>query len=49
VEDRLIIRDQEGGTVSRVIEERFPGQDRSIRSATLEDVFLLRTGRALKE
>jgi lipooligosaccharide transport system ATP-binding protein len=49
VEDRVIIRDQEGGRVSRAIEQRFPGQDRSIRSATLEDVFLMRTGRALKE
>jgi lipooligosaccharide transport system ATP-binding protein len=49
VEDRIIIRDQTGGDVSRVIEDRFPGQDRLIRGATLEDVFLIRTGRALKE
>ncbi|MBN1423197.1 ABC transporter ATP-binding protein [Candidatus Fermentibacteria bacterium] len=49
VEDRIIIRDQQGGQVSRLIEERFPTQARLIRGATLEDVFLIRTGRALKE
>jgi hypothetical protein len=31
------------------IERRFPQQDRLLRHATLEDVFLLRTGRTLRE
>jgi lipooligosaccharide transport system ATP-binding protein len=49
VEDRLFIQDREGGVVARTINERFPDQERLIRRATLEDVFLLRTGRALKD
>jgi lipooligosaccharide transport system ATP-binding protein len=49
VEDRLFIQDREGGVVARIINERFPEQERLIRRATLEDVFLLRTGRALKD
>ena len=49
VEDRLYISDREGGQVAQEIESRFPEQDRQIRRATLEDVFLLRTGRALKD
>ena len=49
VEDRLYISDQEGGHVAQEIESRFPEQDRQIRRATLEDVFLRRTGRALKD
>jgi len=49
VEDRLYISDQEGGHVAQEIESRFPEQNRQIRRATLEDVFLRRTGRALKD
>ena len=49
VEDRLYISDREGGQVAQEIESRFPEQDRQIRRATLEDVFLRRTGRALKD
>jgi len=49
VEDRLYISDREGGHVAQEIEARFPDQDRQIRRATLEDVFLRRTGRALKD
>ena len=49
VEDRLYISDREGGQVAQEIESRFPEQDRQIRRATLEDVFLGRTGRALKD
>jgi lipooligosaccharide transport system ATP-binding protein len=49
VEDRLFIQDRDGGLVARTINERFPDQERLIRRATLEDVFLLRTGRALKD
>ena len=49
VEGRLYISDREGGHVAQEIESRFPEQDRQIRSATLEDVFLRRTGRALKD
>jgi ABC-type multidrug transport system ATPase subunit len=49
VEDRLYICDRAGGEVAHAIESRFPEQDRQIRHATLEDVFLRRTGRALKD
>ena len=49
VEGRLYISDQEGGHVAHEIESHFPAQDRQIRRATLEDVFLRRTGRALKD
>lgn len=49
VEDRIIIRDQTGGHVARAVETHFPEQPRLIRGATLEDVFLARTGRTLKE
>ena len=49
VEGRLYICDRVGGEVSHAIESRFPEQDRQIRHATLEDVFLRRTGRALKD
>ena len=48
-EGRLYIHDVTGGVVAGVIQERFPGQQRLIRRATLEDVFLHRAGRALKE
>ena len=33
----------------RVLKSRFPGQERLLRRATLEDVFLKRTGRALRD
>ena len=49
VEGRLYICDRVGGEVAHAIESRFPEQDRQIRPATLEDVFLRRTGRALKD
>ncbi len=49
VEGRLYICDRVGGEVAHAIESRFPEQDRQIRHATLEDVFLRRTGRALKD
>ena len=49
VEGRLYICDRVGGEVAHAIESRFPEQDRQIRHATLEDVFLCRTGRALKD
>ncbi len=48
-EGRLYIHDVAGGVVASAIQERFPGQQRLIRRATLEDVFLHRAGRALKE
>lgn len=48
-EDRLYVYDREGGIARAEIERRFPQQDRLLRHATLEDVFLLRTGRTLRE
>ncbi len=48
-EDRLYVYDLDGGRVAAEIGERFPHQERLIRHATLEDVFLHRTGRTLKE
>lgn len=48
-EDRLYVYDKEGGVARTEIERRFPEQERLLRHATLEDVFLLRTGRTLKE
>jgi lipooligosaccharide transport system ATP-binding protein len=48
-EGRLYIHDVAGSVVAAAIQERFPGQQRLIRRATLEDVFLHRAGRALKE
>ncbi len=47
--DRLFIYDREGSRVAGAIGERFPDQDRLIRHATLEDVFLRRAGRALRD
>jgi len=35
--------------VERLLDERFPEQERLIRRASLEDVFLKRTGRALRD
>jgi lipooligosaccharide transport system ATP-binding protein len=48
-EDRLYVYDREGGVARAEIERRFPEQDRLLRHATLEDVFLLRTGRTLRD
>jgi lipooligosaccharide transport system ATP-binding protein len=48
-EDRLYVFDRDGGRVADTIGDRFPGQQRLIRHATLEDVFLLRAGRSLRE
>jgi hypothetical protein len=38
-----------GGIVRREIEQRFPSQERILRHASLEDVFLLCAGRMLRE
>ena len=48
-EDRVYVYDREGGVARPAIEARFPEQERLVRHATLEDVFLLRTGRTLKD
>lgn len=49
VEDRVYLYDREGGTIAGEITRGFPGQELMLRHATLEDVFLLRAGRTLKE
>ncbi len=49
VGDRLYFYPQEGDHIERTFEQRFPQQDRLIRRATLEDVFLKLTGRALRD
>jgi lipooligosaccharide transport system ATP-binding protein len=49
VGDRLYFYPVEGDHVERVLEERFPNQERLIRRASLEDVFLKLTGRALRD
>jgi lipooligosaccharide transport system ATP-binding protein len=49
VEDRLYVYDRDGGVVRTEIEARFPEQERLLRHASLEDVFLLRAGRMLRE
>jgi lipooligosaccharide transport system ATP-binding protein len=49
VEDRLYVYDRDGGVVRTEIEARFPAQERLLRHASLEDVFLLRAGRMLRE
>jgi lipooligosaccharide transport system ATP-binding protein len=49
VEDRLYVYDREGGMVRKEIEAHFPAQERLLRHASLEDVFLLRAGRMLRE
>ncbi len=49
VGDRLYFYPREGDGVERLLEERFPNQERLIRRATLEDVFLKLTGRALRD
>ena len=48
-EDRLYIYDREGARAAEEISKKFPHQERLIRQASLEDVFLHRAGRALKE
>ncbi|HET9950677.1 MAG TPA: ABC transporter ATP-binding protein, partial [Candidatus Eisenbacteria bacterium] len=47
--DRLFVYPEDAEAAERLFEERFPRQERQIRRATLEDVFLKRTGRALRE
>jgi lipooligosaccharide transport system ATP-binding protein len=49
VGDRLYFYPKEGDHIERIFEERFPQQERLIRRATLEDVFLKLTGRALRD
>jgi len=48
-EEILYLFDRECGVIAGAIQERFPEAERTIRHATLEDVFLHRAGRALKE
>jgi lipooligosaccharide transport system ATP-binding protein len=49
VGDRLYFYPRDGEGIERALEERFPGQERLIRRATLEDVFLKLTGRGLRD
>ena len=49
VGDRLYFYPAAGDHVEPLLDERFPGQERLIRRATLEDVFLKLTGRALRD
>ena len=49
VEDRLYLYDVDGGRIAHEIEQHFPHQPRLIRPASLEDVFLRRAGRALRD
>jgi lipooligosaccharide transport system ATP-binding protein len=49
VADRLYFYPEESDHVERLFEQRFPLQERLIRRATLEDVFLKLTGRALRD
>ena len=50
VGDRLYFYPSDGERpVERLLDERFAGQERLIRRATLEDVFLKLTGRALRD
>jgi len=49
VGDRLYLYPEDEDQAVRLMEARFPGQDRLLRRATLEDVFLRRTGRALRD
>src|SRR5208283_5516143 len=48
-EDRLYVYDCDEGRAGEEISRRFPHQERLIRPATLEDVFLRRAGRTHKE
>jgi lipooligosaccharide transport system ATP-binding protein len=49
VEDRIIIYLPASEDGARAFAERFPRQERILRRATLEDVFLRRAGRVLRE
>jgi lipooligosaccharide transport system ATP-binding protein len=49
VGDRLYFYPSDADHAERSMENRFPNQERLIRRATLEDVFLRRTGRALRD
>jgi lipooligosaccharide transport system ATP-binding protein len=49
VGDRLYFYPGEGDHIEPLLEQRFPQQERLIRRATLEDVFLKLTGRALRD
>lgn len=49
VGDRLYLYPDDEDQAERVLEARFPGQERLLRRASLEDVFLKRTGRALRD
>ncbi len=49
VGDRLYFYPADDEEAERVLKSRFPGQERLLRRATLEDVFLKRTGRALRD
>ncbi len=49
VGDRLYFYPRDSDGVERLLEDRFPDQERLIRRASLEDVFLKLTGRALRE
>ena len=49
VGDRLYFYPRESDHVERLLEERFERQERLLRRATLEDVFLKLTGRALRD
>jgi lipooligosaccharide transport system ATP-binding protein len=49
VGDRLYVYPEDEDAVERLLESRFPHQERLRRRATLEDVFLKRTGRALRD
>ena len=49
VGERLYFYPRDGEGIERTLEEHFPGQERLIRRATLEDVFLKLTGRALRD
>jgi lipooligosaccharide transport system ATP-binding protein len=48
-DDRFYVFDRDGGRAAEEIARRFPRQERLIRPASLEDVFLHRAGRMLKE
>jgi len=47
--DRLYFYPLESDHVERLFDQRFPNQERLVRRATLEDVFLKLTGRALRD
>ena len=49
VGDRIYFYPADEDHAERSLESRFPNQERLIRRATLEDVFLKRTGRALRD